>query len=90
MDNDHKGERPYIYINGFSINIGPADCRIGLMLDGTTTTDIRMSYTTAKTLAMKLAEATQYLDSKLEHPIYTIDDIKKRIIKEGTDGDQNH
>src|SRR4030067_59108 len=70
---------PSLYFNGFALSITPADVHINVMQDGNVVGVLRMSYTTAKTFAKKLSDGMDFLDKKLEHPIYTIDDMNERL-----------
>ena len=78
---------PSLYFNGFEIKVSPADITVNIIQDRRIIGELKMSFTTAKTFAKKLSDAMVFLDSMLEHPIYTIDEVNQRLAKKGGSDD---
>ncbi len=73
---------PKIYSNGFSCMLGLGDIAVLFKIAQQPTAVVNLSYTTAKTLAVKLNELVSYLESKSDHTIMTTDEIKVYLTKE--------
>ena len=63
-----------VYINGFQIGLSNADFSVIGMLDNQPNIKINMSYTIAKTLAVKVTEMMDKLEKATGRAIMTTDD----------------
>ena len=73
---------PKLYGNSFSLAMGTGDITILLKNGSKPTAIINLSYTTAKTLSVKLNDTICYLESKSGNKIMTTDDIEQVFKKE--------
>ncbi len=67
---------PNHYFNGFEIGTSMSDMSVLALLDGIPQARLSMSFTTAKTLALKLSNAIEAFESATKHDIMTIDQVK--------------
>jgi hypothetical protein len=65
---------PASYFNGFQLSLTNADIGLLTLLDNQPVLKLSMSYTTAKTLLVKLSEAIGTLESLTGREIMTSDD----------------
>lgn len=72
---------PEIYFNGFASNIGAGDIFIVLERNQSPVARLNISYSVAKTLALKLNGLIQTLENTTSHNIMTVDDIAKAFAK---------
>lgn len=70
-------ELPKFYANGFSGALGVGDVVLVLKQGPTNVALINLSYTTAKTIAIKLGTLIDHLEKMSGNTIMTIDDVKK-------------
>lgn len=83
------GEIPAFYFNGFTVSLTNADVHAALFLDGKPLTFLHMSYTTAKTLHIKLGEAIERLESATGQKIMIIEQVEgalRKMVGEGQVG----
>ena len=66
---------PIIYSNGFICVLGQGDVAILFQKSGVEVGLINLSFTTAKTLAIKLRQLIEFLEMKSERNIMTTEDI---------------
>ncbi len=74
-----QSTKKVIYFNGFVVGIGNADCTLDLRIDSTEIVSARCSYTLAKTLSLKLAEAVARLEKVTNHNLMTTDEVLKGL-----------
>lgn len=74
-----------IYANGFSNAMGIGDIVILLKNSGKPIAVLNLSYTVAKTLALKLGALISQLEDATGNTIMTTDDIKKSLSKGGNE-----
>ena len=70
---------PQTYCNGFTLNLSSADVSILLVWNGTNTSTVSMSFTTAKTLMKGLTDVIQKLESASGRDIMDIDFVSQII-----------
>jgi len=70
-----------IYANGFTNAMGIGDITILLKNSGKPIAVLNLSYTVAKTLAIKLGGLISQLEDSTHNTIMTTDDIKKSLSK---------
>lgn len=70
---------PKIYSNGFIIGLSQNDITVLFQLNGKPTAVMNLSYTTAKTLSMILANTIKGLEEKTGNTIMVSDDVKKAM-----------
>jgi hypothetical protein len=68
-----------IYSNGFINAIGNGDVIISLMLNNRPVANVNLSYTVAKTLAIRLGGLISTLEEKTGNTIMTTEDIDKAL-----------
>ena len=66
---------PKIYANGFMLGMGTGDTTILFQCNGQPVVVLNVSYTIAKTLAIKLGKMINDLEDKSSNKIMTTDDI---------------
>ena len=71
-----------LYFNGFSVGYGSSDVSIRLKLDNVIYSDLKCSYTTAKTLAGALARTIEKLEEATTHKLMTIDEVNIALADE--------
>jgi hypothetical protein len=76
---------PKIYANGFACSLGAGDIGILLQRADQPVALINMSYTTAKTLVLKLTGLIKFLEEKSGKSIMTTDDINQYFTAEEKD-----
>jgi hypothetical protein len=67
------------YANGFALAIGASDVQATFNFCNSPICHLSMSYTTAKTLAVKLSAAISEFEKRIEYTMLTMDDINKKI-----------
>ncbi|ULO24674.1 hypothetical protein [Methylocystis sp. SB2] len=72
---------PLAYCNGFITNVGAADVSIVLLLDGTPSLKLHMSYTSAKTLREMLVNAVEALEKATDHKIMVSSEVEAGLKK---------
>ena len=65
-----------IYVNGFLLGQSFSDMTLVCQTNGTPSVLLNMSFTTAKSLAVKLNNIINTFEEKTKHTILTIDDIR--------------
>jgi len=70
---------PKFYSNGFMCAIGQGDVSILFRLGTKDVSVVNLSYTTAKTLAIKLQGLIEYLEKQSDRTIMTTEDITKYL-----------
>lgn len=73
---------PPLYFNGFKIAVGNSDIVLFLIRNNETIQVANMSYTTAKTLAVKMSQIIQTIERKSDNQIMTTDYLDKALNKE--------
>lgn len=73
---------PSLYFNGFQIAVGNSDIVLLLKRNSETIQITNMSYTIAKTLAVKLSQIIQSLETKSDNQIMTTDYLNNVLSKE--------
>jgi hypothetical protein len=68
---------PKTYINGFTCILGIGDFAILFKRNDKAVEVMNMSYTLAKTLAIKIHQLVQHLEDKSQHSIMTTDDLNE-------------
>ena len=68
---------PKFYGNGFSLALGSGDITILLKNGIKEVTITNLSFTTAKTLSIKLGNAISFLENQSKNTIMTTDEIEK-------------
>lgn len=68
-----------LYFNGFFLGMSNADILLRLNLDQTELLDLRMSFTVAKTLSIKLAETVARFEKITDHKVMTTEDVFKAL-----------
>lgn len=77
-----SGDIPHIYFNGFTNAMGQSDITSVLFRSGAPAATLNMSYTTAKTFALKLGQLVASLEAETSHEIMTTDDINNYLSKD--------
>ena len=72
---------PEIYFNGMELRSSLSDMNLIIMVDGQPQCKLRMSFTTAKTLANNLGESLASFEKLTDRPIMTMDDVRESIAK---------
>ena len=72
---------PTFYFNGFELGLSNADVIATLSLSNSPVASVYMSYTTAKTLATRLAEVVAHLERVTERQIMTTIDVAAGLEK---------
>ena len=67
------------YCNGFITGTGAADVVLLLQQNNQVVASVNLSYTTAKSLAEKLAELMKKFEADTEHKIMTTDTIQTKL-----------
>jgi len=70
---------PHYYCNGFANSLTPTDVVIAAEQNGTPVFTLNISYTTAKSLSVKLGALIAALEAASERPILTNEEITKLI-----------
>ena len=70
---------PVVYISGFGVATSLSDVGVLVHTAGTSSAELRMSFTTAKTLAKELTNTITELEEITGQPILTMDDVKKAM-----------
>src|SRR4051812_6099470 len=65
-----------VYFNGFVLGISNADTNALLLIDGQPLVRLNMSYTTAKTLLVKLGELVGRFEAATQHNIMLTDEVE--------------
>ena len=83
---DEREERPenrlsYLYLNGFDLGVTLSDMSMVALLDGVPQIKIGMSFTTAKTLKVKLEQMITYFESATEYDLLTMEDVENAYLK---------
>lgn len=68
------------YSNGFVFTIGTSDVLIVFQQNGIALFSVNVSFTTAKTLAIKLGKMITDLEENCESPIMTTDTVEKVLL----------
>lgn len=77
---------PSVYFNGFSLGLSNADVNAMLVLDGHPVLRLNMSYTTAKTLHLRLKQVVDQLEQATSHAIMPTNEVEAGIRKLVGDG----
>jgi hypothetical protein len=72
-----------VYFNGFSIGLSNADFALRANLENVELLELRMSFTTAKTLAEKLTETVAKFEEMTSHKLMTTEEVLKALQKAG-------
>lgn len=72
---------PEIYFNGMELRSSLSDMNLIIMVDGQPQCKLRMSFTTAKTLANNLGESLASFEKLTDRSIMTMDDVRESIEK---------
>lgn len=73
---------PSLYFNGFQIVVGNSDILLILKRNNESIQVTNMSYTIAKTLAVKMSQIIQTLERKTDNQIMTTDYLGNALNKE--------
>jgi hypothetical protein len=73
---------PKMYANGFSCALGASDIAVLFKIGSQPIAITNLSYTTAKTLSIKLQDLITVLETKSQNTIMTTDDLKGYLSKE--------
>lgn len=68
---------PKIYFNSFINLVGSSDVAISIQRNGASVGVLNLSYSTAKSLAIKLGEAISAFEATTGNKIMTVDEINK-------------
>ena len=82
-------EIPKIYANGFVTGIGNGDSFIMLQLNANPVAVLNLSFTVAKTLALKLGNLIKNVEDKANTVILTTENLSEILAKEDDDEDKN-
>jgi len=77
-----------IYFNGFVNLLGAGDFTIGLKRGDRVVAVLNASYTTAKTLAVKLMELIKTLENQTGNTIMTVDQVKEGLAEKSRKQDE--
>lgn len=72
---------PSVYLNGFELGLSNADVSLNVLLAGSPSMSLYMSYTTAKTLSEALAQAVATLERVTERKIMTTQEVGQGLEK---------
>ena len=72
---------PGHYFNGFQIGLSNSDISLLIMNNGTPQAHLNMSYTTAKSLKVMLADAIDRLEKATDHKLMTTEYIESKLSK---------
>ena len=78
-------ELPTLYFNGFTATIGTGDVLIVLKQQNEPVLILNVSYTIAKTLAIKLGDIVTHFEQKTGNIIMTTDEIQSKLIESKDD-----
>lgn len=70
---------PKVYFNGFAIGIGNADITLRLHNDEDHISELKLSFQTAKSLAMGLVGALKELEGKLGSDVLTSFEVAQKL-----------
>lgn len=76
-----RGPIPHYYCNSFINSLTSADIAIVFEQNGQPSFTLNISYTTAKSLSVKLGALVASLEGAWGHPILTSDEINKMVPK---------
>lgn len=76
---------PKIYVNGFAAGTGVGDVSIVLEVHGQPVAFLSMSYTVAKTLAIKLGLTMAEFEAKTGQQMLTTDEVEKLLVQKTLD-----
>lgn len=79
--NSLAGQVATLYGNGFQLALSNADVSLIVQLDNVPQLRVAMSYTTAKTLQLKMGELVAKLEEATSHSIMTSDDVAIGLAK---------
>ena len=71
---------PHLYANGFALSVSSADTIVVLEQNGIPIATLNMSYTAAKTLAIKLGSSVAILENATERPMLTTDEVERFLM----------
>lgn len=74
-----RREVPSVYFNGYHMGMTNADVFVRLQLDGQTIMELKMSYTTAKTLSSGIADTVANLEATTGHVFMTQKEVMDKI-----------
>lgn len=74
-----KWQGETVYFNGFVNLLGAGDFTIGLKRNDRVIAVLNTSYTTAKTLAVKLMELIKTLENQTGNTIMTVDQVRESL-----------
>ena len=69
------------YFNGFTLNLSNSDVSALLTLDGQPTCKVNMSFTTAKTLRVRLSDLIEKLELVTDHNIMEANQVQTGLEK---------
>jgi hypothetical protein len=81
MENTSTPAVRHVYFNGFELGMSLSDAGVWLLLDGQPQCRITMSFTTAKTLALALADHMRDFEAATQHTIMTMADVQMAVDK---------
>lgn len=76
---------PTVYFNGFTNSLTSSDVLTVLELNGQPVMKLNMSYTIAKSLAVKLGLMVSRFEQDIKRDILTADDVNRLIAESGND-----
>jgi len=82
-------EIPKIYANGFATAVGNGDSLIMLQLNRMPVAVLNLSFTVAKTLALKLGNLIKEVEDKANTVILTTDDFSEKFATKDDGEDKN-
>lgn len=77
-----EAEIPHLYFNGFVNSSGSGDVVTILEQNGKPVATLNMSFTVAKTLAIKLRDTIARLEQQMDREILTTDDVTETMKKQ--------
>lgn len=73
---------PSIYCNGFTVGLTNTDVSLILMIDNQPQLNLHLSFTTAKTLALGLAQTIEHLEKIAERSIMLSTEIAEAVARQ--------
>ncbi|MER8938742.1 hypothetical protein NKH82_04445 [Mesorhizobium sp. M0915] len=77
LGNALSADVPKVYANGFALSMSNSDIILVLELNGVAQTIVNLSFTTAKTLSVKLGGTIGVLETASGRPMLITDEVEK-------------
>lgn len=72
------------YVNGFALNVSPADCTIVLLTHNEPVAYVSTSHTIARTLAAQLTDLLDDVEKRTQQPIKRLEELRNLMEEEDT------